>query len=108
MVCCNSTVYADVEYSTPCVMFLWHGWKTFARAHNFMVGHVLRFKLVEAGMLSFKIYKDSGGRLGCCKESSSDAKSSSLSNSDEEDSADKDGDSEPPPVKSEYDGSGSN
>ncbi|KAE8795286.1 l-ascorbate oxidase-like protein [Hordeum vulgare] len=104
--CHNGVVYADVEYPTPRVMFLRHGWKTFARAHNIMVWHVLRFKLVEADMLSVKIYGLLGARLGCCEESSSDAKSSSSSDSDEEDSAHEDGD-ESPDVKSEYDGSGS-
>ncbi|KAE8795288.1 L-ascorbate oxidase-like protein [Hordeum vulgare] len=87
-------------------MFLRHGWKTFARAHNFMAGHVLRFKLVEADMLSVKIYELSGARLGCCEESSSDAKSSSSSDNDEADNVHEDGD-ESPAVKSEYDGSGS-
>ncbi|KAE8791554.1 L-ascorbate oxidase-like protein [Hordeum vulgare] len=88
-------------------MLLRHGWNTFARAHNFMAGHVLRFKLVETDMLSIKIYGNSGARLGCCEESLSDAESSSSSDSDEEDSADggsdndndKDNDNESPTVK---------
>ncbi|KAE8810743.1 l-ascorbate oxidase-like protein [Hordeum vulgare] len=105
--CCNGTVYADVEYPTHCVMFLRRGWKIFVHAHNFMAGHVLRFKLVEADMLSVKIYGDLGSRLGCCEESSSDAESSSSSDSNEEGSANDDGDIKPPAVKSEYDGSGS-
>ncbi|KAE8820107.1 l-ascorbate oxidase-like protein [Hordeum vulgare] len=105
--CHNGAVYADVEYPVPHVMFLRHRWKTFAHAHNFMAGHVLRFKLVEADMLSVKIYGLSGARLGCYEESSSDAQSSSSSNSDEEDSPHEDGD-ESPTVKSEYDDSISN
>ncbi|KAE8803847.1 L-ascorbate oxidase-like protein [Hordeum vulgare] len=105
--CCNGVVHTGVEYPTRHVMFLSRGWKTFARAHNFMEGHVLSFKMVEADMLSIKIYGHSTARLGYCEESSSDAKSSSSSNNKEEDSADEDGDSEPPAIKSEYDGSGS-
>ncbi|KAE8782604.1 l-ascorbate oxidase-like protein [Hordeum vulgare] len=104
---CNGNVYAHIEYPMPRVIFLTRGWKTFARAHNFMAGHVLRFKLVEDDILSVKIYGHSGARLGYCKESSSDTKSSSSSESDEEDSADEDGESESRAVKSEYDGSSS-
>ncbi|KAE8810762.1 l-ascorbate oxidase-like protein [Hordeum vulgare] len=73
--CRNGAVYAGVEYPAPRVMFLRRGWKTFARAHNFMAGHVLCFKLVEADMFSVKIYGHLGGRLGCCEESSSGAES---------------------------------
>ncbi|KAE8816703.1 L-ascorbate oxidase-like protein [Hordeum vulgare] len=100
-------MYADIKYPVPRVMFLRHGWKTFARAHNFITRHVLRFKLVEADMLSVKIYGHSGARLGCCEESSSDTKSSSSSDSDKEDNADEDGDNEFPAVNSEYNGLGS-
>ncbi|KAE8775199.1 L-ascorbate oxidase-like protein [Hordeum vulgare] len=88
-------------------MLLRRGWKTFACAHNFMVGHVLNFMMGEAGMLSVKIYGNSGAHLGCCEESSSDAESSSSSDTYEEDSADGDGGNESPAAKSEYDGSGS-
>ncbi|KAE8782241.1 L-ascorbate oxidase-like protein [Hordeum vulgare] len=88
-------------------MFFKRGWKIFARPHSFMDEHVLLFKLVEADMLSVKIYGCSGARLGCCKESSSDAESSSSSESDEDNSADKEGNSEHPAVKSEYSGAGS-
>ena len=83
------------------VMFLGHGWKTLACAHNFMSGYVLRIKLVEANMLSIKIYGHSGTRLGCCEESSSDHESSSSSDSDEEDSVGEDGNNEPQAVKLE-------
>ncbi|KAE8803771.1 L-ascorbate oxidase-like protein [Hordeum vulgare] len=86
------------------VMFLRHGWKTFARAHNFMAGHVLHFKLVEADKLSIKIYGHSGARLGCCEESSRHTESSSLSDSDEENRADEDGDNETSAIKSQYAG----
>ncbi|KAE8798066.1 L-ascorbate oxidase-like protein [Hordeum vulgare] len=75
-------------------MLLRYEWKTFARAHKFMVEHVLHFKLVEAHMLAVKIYGHSGPHLGCCEESSSDAESSSSSDSDKEDSADGDGESD--------------
>ncbi|KAE8809217.1 L-ascorbate oxidase-like protein [Hordeum vulgare] len=105
--CCNGAMYTDTEYPTPGVMFFRRGWKTFACAHNFRAWHVLRFKLVEADMLFVKIYGHSGGRLDCCKESSSDPKSSSSSDTDKDDSSDEDGDREPPAVKSEYDYSGS-
>ncbi|KAE8770994.1 l-ascorbate oxidase-like protein [Hordeum vulgare] len=71
--CSNGAVYADAEYPTSRGMILRCGWKTFTRAHNFMSGHVLRFKMVEVDMLSVKIYGHSGARLGCCEESSSDA-----------------------------------
>ncbi|KAE8767788.1 L-ascorbate oxidase-like protein [Hordeum vulgare] len=86
-------------------MLFRRGWKTFARAHNFMAGHVLCFKLVEAHMLFVKIYGHSGARVGCCKESSSDTESSSSSDSDKEDSVDEDGDNESRAVESEYDDS---
>ncbi|KAE8775443.1 L-ascorbate oxidase-like protein [Hordeum vulgare] len=89
-------------------MFLRRGWKAFVRAHNFMVGHVLRFKLVEDDVLTVKIYGHSGFHLGCCEESSRDVKSSSLNNGEEEDNTGKDGDSELPAVMPEYDGSDSN
>ncbi|KAE8793605.1 l-ascorbate oxidase-like protein [Hordeum vulgare] len=105
--CCNGAVHGDVEYPAPRVMFLRRGWKTFARAHNFVAGHVLRFKLVEVYTLFVKIYGHSVARLGYCEESSSDAESSSSSDNDEEDNVDKDGDSDPPTVKLVYDGSGS-
>ncbi|KAE8768993.1 L-ascorbate oxidase-like protein [Hordeum vulgare] len=97
--CCNGAMYAGIEYPTPHVMFLRCGRKTFACAHNFVEGHVLRFKLVEVDTLSVKIYKHSGALLGYCKESTSDAESSSSSDSDEERSVDEDGDNEPPAVK---------
>ena len=57
-----------------------------------MKGHVLRFKLVEAGLLSIKVFGRSGIRLGCCMESLTDEDNSSSSGSDEEDH---DGDDDP-------------
>nr|XP_020166720.1 B3 domain-containing protein Os03g0212300-like [Aegilops tauschii subsp. strangulata] len=74
----------DVNFPAPHVMYLRRGWKTFARAHGFSEGHVLEFKLMESGLLSVKIFGCSGGRLGCCVESSTDDESSSSSGSDEE------------------------
>ena len=88
-------------------MLLRRGWKTFARTHNLMDGHVLHFKMMEADQLSVKIYGRSGARLGCYEESSSDAESSSSSDSDEEDSVGEDDDDESQAVKSEYDDLGS-
>ncbi|KAE8809700.1 l-ascorbate oxidase-like protein [Hordeum vulgare] len=105
--CRNGVMYSDVEYPGPNFMLLRRRWKTFACAHNFMAGHVLRFKLVEEDTLSIKIYGHSGARLGCCEESSSKMECSSSSDNDEEYSADGDGDIESLAVKSEYDGSGS-
>ncbi|KAE8811599.1 l-ascorbate oxidase-like protein [Hordeum vulgare] len=109
--CRNGVVYVDANYATLRVMVLRRGWKTFARAHNFMAGHVLRFKMVEVHMLFVKIFGHSGARLGCCEETSSDTESSSSSDSDKEDRAEGggvgDSDSESPAVESEYNGSGS-
>nr|XP_040243973.1 B3 domain-containing protein Os03g0212300-like [Aegilops tauschii subsp. strangulata] len=83
--CGDGNTRVDVDFPAPHVMYLRHGWKTFARAHNFSEGHILHFKLMESGLLSVKIFGSSGGRLGCCVESSTDDESSSLSESDEED-----------------------
>ena len=51
-----------------------------------MDGHVLCFKLAESDLLSMKVFRRSGHRLGCCAESSTDAESSSSGESDKEDS----------------------
>ena len=85
-VCGNGSMQVDVDFPAPHVMYLHDGWKTIARAHGLLEGHVLQFKLMENGLLSFKIFGRSGGRLGCCAESSTDDESSSSSGSDEEDS----------------------
>ncbi|KAE8813618.1 L-ascorbate oxidase-like protein [Hordeum vulgare] len=84
--CCNGAAQVDVEYPERGVMFLERGWKSFARAHNLMDGHVLRFKMMEADLLSVKIYGRSGARLSCCKQSSSRIESPSSRDSGEEDS----------------------
>nr|XP_020177108.1 B3 domain-containing protein Os03g0212300-like [Aegilops tauschii subsp. strangulata] len=84
--CGNGGMRVDVDFPAPHVMYLRRGWKTFARAHGLSKGHVLQFKLMENGLLSVKIFGRSGGRLGCCTESSTDDESSSSSESDEEDS----------------------
>ncbi|KAM3401443.1 hypothetical protein ACQJBY_005904 [Aegilops geniculata] len=84
--CENGGMRVDVDFPAPHVMYLRCGWKTFARAHGFLEGHVRQFKLMENGLLSVKIFGRSGGRLGCCAESSTDDESSSSSESDEEDS----------------------
>ena len=81
--CCNGDMWANMEFPVPHVMLLRCGWKTFARAHCLMKGHILRFKLVEADLLSIKVFGRSGIRLGCCTESSTDDESSSSRNSDE-------------------------
>ncbi|KAE8776722.1 l-ascorbate oxidase-like protein [Hordeum vulgare] len=84
--CYNGTVRVGVEHPERHIMLLGHGWKIFARTHNLLDGHVLRFKMVEANLLSVKIYGCSGARLSCCEESSSGVESPSSSDSDEEDS----------------------
>jgi hypothetical protein len=84
--CCNGSMRADVEFPAPHVMLLQHDWKTFARAHCLAAGHVLHFKLMDATLLSIKVFGRSGARLGCCAESSTDDESSSSSDSDKEDS----------------------
>ncbi|KAM3330095.1 hypothetical protein ACQJBY_026850 [Aegilops geniculata] len=83
--CGNGGMRVDVDFPAPHVMYLRCGWKTFARPHGFSEGHVLQFKLMENGLLSVKIFGRSGGRLGCCAESSTNDESSSSSESDEED-----------------------
>ena len=88
--CGNSDMWADIDFPRPYVMYLRQGWKTFARAHSLMEGHVLYFKLMESGLLSVKVFGNSGIRLGCYVESSTNDESSSSSESGEEDSANDD------------------
>ena len=76
----------DVDFPAPHVMYLYRGWKTFARAHSLSEGLILHFKLMENGLLSVKVFGHLGTRLRCCVESSSDDETSSSSESDEEDS----------------------
>ena len=84
--CGNGGTRVDVDFPAPHVMYLYLGWKTFARIHNLTVGLILYFKLMEGGLLSVKIFGDLGTRLKCCVESSFDDEDSSSSGSDEEDS----------------------
>ena len=84
--CGNGGTRVDVDFPASHVMYLPHGWKTFARVHSLTVGLVLYFKLMEGGLLSVKVFGDLGTRLKCCVESSSDDEDSSSSRSDEEDS----------------------
>ena len=79
-------MWVDVDFPAPHIMYLRCGWKTFARAHSLSEGHVHQFKLMENGLLSVKVFGDSGTRLKCCVESSSDDEDSSSSGSYEEDS----------------------
>ena len=94
--CRNGGTRVDVDFPAPHVMYLYRGWKTFARIHSLTVGLVLYFKLMEGGLLSVKVFGDFGTRLKCCVESSSDGDSddgsSSSSESDEEDNGADDGD----------------
>jgi hypothetical protein len=92
--CCNGSMRADVEFLAPHVVLLRRGWKTFACAHSLAAGHVLHFKLMDATLLSVKVFGHSGARLGCCAESSTDDESSSSSDSDEEDTDGEDDDGE--------------
>ena len=84
--CCHGDMWVNTGFPAPQVMLLRRGWKTFARAHCLMDGHVLCFKLAESDLLSVKVFGRSGHRLGCCAESSTDGESSSSGESDEEDS----------------------
>ena len=84
--CCHGDMWVNTGFPAPQVMLLHRGWKTFARAHCLMDGHVLCFKLAESDLLSVKVFGRSGHRLGCCAESSTDGESSSSGKSDEEDS----------------------
>ena len=88
--CCNGDMWANTRFPVPHVMLLRRGWNTFARAHRLTKGHVLHFKLVEADLLSVKVFGRSGIRLGCYTESSTNDESSSSSDSDEEDSVGED------------------
>ena len=74
-------------------MYLYRGWKTFARLHSLTDGLTLHFKLMEGGLLSVKIFGHFGTRVRCCVESSSDDEDSSSSESDEEESDSDDEDS---------------
>nr|XP_020163536.1 B3 domain-containing protein Os03g0212300-like [Aegilops tauschii subsp. strangulata] len=88
--CGNGGMRVNVDFPAPHVIYLRRGWKTFARAHGFSEGHVLQFELMENRLLCVKIFGCSGGRLGCCAESSTDDENSSSSGSDEVDSGDDD------------------
>ena len=70
--CGNSGTWADVDFLGPHVMYLRRGWKTFPCIHSLTAGLVLYFKLMENSLLSVKVFGDSGTRLKCCVESSSD------------------------------------
>ena len=77
--CCNGNMWVNTTFPIPHVMLLRRGWKTFARAHYLMKGHVLHFKLVDNDLLSVKLFGRSGHMLRCCAKSSTDEKSSSSS-----------------------------
>ena len=74
-------------------MYFDRGWKTFARIHSLTAGITLHFKLMEGNLLTVKVFGDSGTRVRCCVDSSSDSEDSPSSESDEEesDSDDEDG-----------------
>ena len=54
--CGNGSMWVDVDFPAPHVMYLRRGWKTFARAHSLSEGLVLHFKLMENGLLSVKLW----------------------------------------------------
>ncbi|KAE8790837.1 L-ascorbate oxidase-like protein [Hordeum vulgare] len=82
--CGNDTVLVTVEQPGPRLLFLGRAWKSFARAHNLLDGHVLHLKMMVDNLLSVKIYWSSGARLGCCEGSSSGTDSSSSHDSYED------------------------
>ena len=58
--CGNGGTRVDFDFPAPRVMYLRRGWKTFARIHSLTAGLVLYFKLMEDGLLSVKVFGDSG------------------------------------------------
>ena len=38
--CRNGSMWVDVDFPAPHIMYLRHGWKTFARTHILSEGHV--------------------------------------------------------------------
>ncbi|KAM3349251.1 hypothetical protein ACQJBY_022382 [Aegilops geniculata] len=84
--CGNGSMWVDVDFPAPHVMYLRRGWKTFARPHSLSEGLILHFKLMENSLLSVKVFGHLGTHLRCCAESSTDNETSSSSESDEEDS----------------------
>ena len=44
--CGNGGTRVDVDFPAPRVMYLRHGWKTFAHIHSLTAGLVLYFKLM--------------------------------------------------------------
>ncbi|KAE8782038.1 l-ascorbate oxidase-like protein [Hordeum vulgare] len=82
--CGNGSVPVAVEHPRSRLVFLGHGWKSFARAHNLWDGYVLRFKMMADNLLSVQLYGSSGAHLGCWEESSSRTDSPSSSQGDEE------------------------
>ena len=101
--CGNGGTRVDIDFPAPRIMYLYRGWKTFARIHSLTAGLVLYFKLMEGGLLSVKVFGDLGTRLKCCVESSSDDEASSSSGSDEEDSDSDDKEVERQDADSDFD-----
>ena len=83
---CNGSMLTDIEFPAPHVMLLRRGWKTFTHSDSLAAGQVLHFKLMDATLLSVKVFGRSGARLGCCAESSAYEESSSSSDCNKEDS----------------------
>ena len=61
--CGNNGMRVDVDFPAPHFMFFRRGWKTLARAHSLSEGHVLHFKLMEADLVSVKVFGCSGCSL---------------------------------------------
>ena len=82
--CCHGDMWVNTGFPAPQVMLLRRGWKTFARTHCLMDGHVLCFKLAESDLLSVKVSGRSRHRLGCCAESSSSGESDEEDNDNDD------------------------
>ena len=83
--CGNGSMWVDVDFPAPHVMYLRRRWKTFTRAHSLSEGLVLHFKLMENDLLSVKVFGNLGTHLRGCVESSPSDETSSSGESDEED-----------------------
>ncbi|KAE8811118.1 folate-biopterin transporter 1, chloroplastic-like [Hordeum vulgare] len=67
--CDNAALQVAVEYPEPRLLLLGRGWKSFARAHNLWDGHVLRFKMVAANLLSVMVTQVLAEANNPCRES---------------------------------------
>ncbi|KAE8774433.1 l-ascorbate oxidase-like protein [Hordeum vulgare] len=89
--CGNAAVPVTMEQPGPRLLFLDRGWKSFARARNLWDERILHFKMMADNLLSVKVYRSSGVRLGCCEKISSGTGSPSSCASDKDGSNGSDG-----------------